>query len=371
VSREREEIIDFVLGEGPEPALRDRAAEAELRAVLAVVRVAAAEGWGVRGRRAPVRWLRPALAAAAVVLVALGAYLLNGAAPRAVYEPDVALGPLLAEETDSSGMSPGAPPVPAPTMRLGKAAFSSIGGARRDPLRLGDEIPFESEVRTSLDTGARIDLPKGGILYVGPLSTVRLRRHEAGGPAVRLLEGVAATVASEEPIHLAVHETDLLVRQEGGALVVRQAPGEAITLRGVADLLLEGGKRFRIPPGERLPAACVREPFTTPAKATEMDLEWYLALQHGGGSLADVPWEEGGESEPLSAEPGTMVYLRLVPVANGRCEVSFGGAVRVFELDEGQPLALRFRLEDLGPGPRLKVSPAPALRESRLFHVNG
>jgi hypothetical protein len=318
-----------------------------------------------------VRWLRPALAAAAVVLVALGTYLLNGAAPRAVYEPDVALGALLAEETDSRGAAPGAPPVHVPTMRLGKATFSPLGGARKDALRSGDEIPFESELRTPLDTGARIDLPRGGILYVGPLSTVRLRRHDAGGPAVRLLEGTAATVAGEEPLHLAVHETDLLVRQESGALVVRQAPGEAIALRGVSDLLLAGGKLFRIPPGQRLPAACVREPFTSPATATEMDLDWYLALQHGGGSLADVPWEEDGVSEPLRAEQGTMVYLRLVPAANGRCEVSFGGAPRVFELDEGKPLALRLRLDALGPGPRLKVSPASALRESRLFHING
>lgn len=372
MNREREELIDFVLGEGPEPAARDRAAEAELFAAVALVRAAAAEGWGVRGRRTPVvRWLRPALAAAAVVLVALGAYLLNGAAPRAVYEPDVALGPLLAEETDSRGRAPGAPPVPAPTMRLGKATFSPVGGARKDPLRPGDEIPFESEVRTPLDAGARIDLPNGGILYVGPLSTVRLRRHEAGGPALRLLEGTAATVAGEEPLHVAVHETDLLVRQESGALVVRQAPGEAIALRGVADLLLAGGKRFRIGPGERLPAACVREPFTTPATATEMDLEWYLALEHGGGSLADVSWEEPGRSEPLRAEPGTIVFLRLVPAAGGRCEVSFGGKPRVFDLDAGKPLALRFRLSDLGPGPRLLVSPPSALRESRVLQVNG
>ncbi|HEX5135872.1 MAG TPA: hypothetical protein VFY93_02790 [Planctomycetota bacterium] len=372
--REREELLDFVLGEGPAPLERDPAAEAELLDVLLLVRLAAAEGWGVRGQAAPrgaragVRWLRPALAAAAVFLVALLAYLLNGAAPKAVYEPDVALGPLLAEETDANGMAPGAPPVPAPTMRLGKATFSPLGGARNDVLRPGEEVPLESELRTPADTGARIDLPNGAIVFVGPLSTVRLRKHDAGGPAVRLVEGVAATVAGGEPIHLAVQETDLLLRQESGALLVRQMPGEAIVLRGVADLLLAGGGRFRIPAGDRLPAACVREPFSTPATATEMDLEWYLALQHGGGSLVDVPWERAGRSEPLHVEPGTIVYLRLESASNARCEVSFGGEPRVFELDADKPLSVRLRLDDLGPGPRLSVSPTPT--SARLLKVN-
>jgi hypothetical protein len=288
-----------------------------------------------------------------------------------VYEPDGALGPLLAEETDARGAAPGAPPVATPTMRLGSATFGPIGGARSDPLRSGDEVPYESEIRTPLDTGARIDLPRGAILYMGPLSTVRLRRHDEGGPALRVMEGTAATVAGGEPVHVAVHETELLLRQESGALLVRQTPGEAFALRGVSDLLLAGGKRFRIPAGDRLPAACVREPFTTAATATEMDLSWYLDLEHGGGTLADVPWEEKGRSEPLDVAPGAMVYLRLLPVKNGKCEVSFGGAPRVFELDAGKPLALRLRLSDLGPGPRLVVSPAPALRDARVLQVNG
>jgi len=366
VNREREELIDFILGEGPEPEECDRAAEAELRAAIAVVRTAAAEGWGARGRR--LVFLRPALAAAAVVLVALAAFLLNGAGPRAVYEPDVAFGVLLPEETDSSGTAPGAPPVPAPTMRAGKATFAPLGADRAEPLALGDEIPYESEVRTPAETGARIDLPQGGILFVGPLSTVRLRRHEAGGPALRVLEGVAATVAGSVPLHLAVHGTDLLVRQESGALLLRETPGEVITLRGSADLLLSGSESFPIPPGERLPAACVNEPFTTPATAMEMDLDWYLALVYGGGEIDDVRWERPGTSEPLKDEPeGTMIFLRLVPVANGHCDLSFGGERRTYELDAGAPLALRFRLEDLGPGPRLVVSPANAIHEARLF----
>jgi len=379
MKREREELIDFVLGEGPAPSVRDPAAEAELLEALAIARLAAAEGWGVRGQepkaapgaRARVRWLRPALAAAAVLLVALVAHLLNGAAPGAVYEPDVVLGPLLAEETDASGMAPGAPPVAAPTMRLGKATFSPLGGARNDPLRPGDEIPFESELKTPADTGARIDLPNGAILFVGPLSTVRLRKHDAGGPAVRLVEGVAATVAGGEPVHLAVQETELLLRQESGALLLRQMPGEAIVLRGVTDLLLAGDQRFRIPAGERLPAACVSEPFSAPATATEMDLEWYLALQHGGGSLADVLWERKGLSEPLKEEPGTWIYLELLQAANGRCEVSFGGKSREFELDAGKLLKVRLKLDDLGPGPRLEVTPPTALRTARLLKVNG
>ena len=365
MNREREELLDFVLGEGPEPARRDAAAEAELRAAIGVVRAAAAEGWGVRGQR---RVLRPALAAAAVLLIALAAFLLNGAAPRAVYEPDVAFGVLLPEETDAVGPAPEAPPVPVPTMRAGAATFTVLGGDRGDPLGIGDEIPYESEVSTpKADAGARIDLPDGAILFVGPLSTVRVSRHQAGGPAVRVLEGVAATVAGRVPLHVAVHETDLLARQESGALLLRQTPGELIVLRGATDLLLADGERFRIPPGERLPAACAREPFTTAATATEMDLDWYLALAYGGGLLADVTWEESGRSEPLDAAPGTMLFLRLVPSANGRCEVSFGGAARSFELDAGSPLALRLKLEDLGNGPRLAVTPAAAIRDARLF----
>jgi len=365
VNRDREELFDFILGEGAEPSCRDPEAEARIRAAIDALRAAAAEGWGVRGRRLPL--LRPALAAAAVLLVAVLAFLLNRAAPRAVYEPDMAFGVLLPEETDASGLAPGAPPVSVPTMRAGKATLSPLGGARADPLASGDEIPYDSEVKTPADEGARIDLPQGGILFVGPLSTVRLRRHEAGGPALRLLEGVAATVAGAGPLNLAVHETDLLLRQESGALLLRQTPGEVIAMRGETELMLGGGKLFRVPPGERLPAACVREPFTTPATATELDLDWYLALAYGGGSLADVTWEKPGTSEPLRAPRGTMVFLRLEPVANGQAEVSFGGATRSFELDAGQPLALRFRLEDLGPGPHLVVSPASAIRESRLF----
>jgi hypothetical protein len=366
VNREREELIDFILGEGPEPLVRDPAAEAELRAALAVVRTAAAEGWGARGRRLSFR--RPALAAAAVLLVAATAFLLNGAAPRAVYEPDTAFGALLPEETDSRGSAPEAPSVKVTTMRAGEAAVSPLGAERPHPLAPGDEIPYESEIRTpKSDAGARIDLPDGGILFVGPLSTVRLRRHEAGGPALRLLEGVAATVAGRVPLHLAVHETDLLVRQESGALLMRQSPGEVIALRGAADLLLGDGKRFPLPPGERLPAACAREPFTSPATAVELDLDWYLTLAHGGGSLADVSWEKPGCSEALRPEPGTMLFVRLVPSKNGRAEVSYGGATRTFELDAGAPLALRLKLEDLGPGPRVVVTPAGAIREARLF----
>ncbi len=376
MNREREELIDFVLGEGKEPLVRDRAAEAELRAAIAVVRAAAAEGWGARGRKLSL--LRPAIAAAAVLLVAVGAFLLNGAAPPAVYEPDLAFGVLLPEETDSRGSAPEAPSVSVTTMRAGEAAVSALGADRPHPLSPGDEIPFDSEIRTTkVDAGARIDLPDGGVLFVGPLSAVRLQRHNEGGPALRLLEGTAATVVGRVPLHLAVHETDLLLRQESGALILRQTPGEVIALRGAADLLLADGERFRVPVGERLPAACAREPFTSPAAAAEMDLDWYLALAYGGGLLADVAWEkplrageadDGRRSEPLApGAPGTMLFLRLVPTANGRCEVSFGGTKRAFELDAGAPLAIRLRLADLGPGPRLVVTPAAAIREARLF----
>jgi hypothetical protein len=62
-----------------------------------------------------------------------------------------------------------------------------------------------------------------------------------------------------------------------------------------------------------------------------------------------------------------MLFLRLEPAADGRCEVSFGGASRTFQVSSGVTFALRVRLEDLGPGPRLAVTPAAAIEEARLF----
>jgi hypothetical protein len=377
VRREREELIDFVLGElpeGREAEVRQRvdadpAEHDELVALLGVVRAAAAGGWGGAGavRR---RWLRPALAAAAVLLVAFALLLRNGAPREAIYEPDVAFGYLLPEETDAAGRvrTPSAAEVP--VLRAGEAAISALGSARADPVAVGGEIPYESEIRTPADTGARIDLPDGAILFVGPTTALRLRRHQAGGPAVRVLLGTAATVAGRVPLHLAVHETDLLLRQESGALLLRQQPAEAIALRGVTDLLLAEGERFRIPPGQRLPAACAKEPFTVPATVGELDLDWYLALVYGDATLQAVPWEAPGVSGPLARKEGTLLFLRLGSMAGGRCTVSFGGPAREFTLRRGVPLSLRVPLTDLGPGPHLLVTPPETLQESRLFHAS-
>jgi hypothetical protein len=345
----------------------DPAEHDELVALLGVVRAAAAGGWGGAGARRA-RWLRPVLAAAAVLLVAFALLLRNGAPRGAIYEPDRAYGYLLPEETDAAGDVPEPSTAAVAVMRTGEATISALGSTRADLVAPGQEIPYDSEIRTPADTGARIDLPDGGILFVGPTTALRLRRHQAGGPAVRVLLGVAATVAGKTPLHLAVHETDLLLRQESGAVLLRQQPAEAIALRGVTDLLLEGGARFRIPEGQRLPAACAKEPFTVPASVKELDIDWYLALAYGDATLAQVPWETPGISAPLKAEGGTLLFLRLGTPAGGSCTVSFGGAARELTLRRGVPLSLRVPLADLGQGPRLVVEPAEAIQEARLFH---
>jgi hypothetical protein len=112
----------------------------------------------------------------------------------------------------------------------------------------------------------------------------------------------------------------------------------------------------------------VHEPFTAPAKAEEMNLDWYFALVYGGSrTLADVAWEAPGRSAALEPGPGRLLFLRLEPDESGTCTVSFGGEPRAFPLRAGVPLSLRLELERLGPGPRLAVTPAAAIREARLF----
>ena len=64
---------------------------------------------------------------------------------------------------------------------------------------------------------------------------------------------------------------------------------------------------------------------------------------------------------------GTLLFLRIVPDADGHTLVAFGGKGREFKLHKGIPLEIRLKLADLGPGPRLTVSPATEIRAARLF----
>jgi len=377
---EREELIDFLLGElpaerhhavadrvagDPEAAAeRDRLAEA-----LAVLRVAAAEGWEAPPARARrLRLLRPALAAAALLLVALGFLLLRGTADR-VYEPDGAYGYLLPEETDARGRVPEPSTAPEYLLRAGAATVSALGSERDFPLQPGESFPADSDLKTPADSAARVDLPGGGILFLAPLTTVRLRLHQDGGAALRLMDGVACTVAGGTPLHLAVHETDLLLRQTSGAALLRETPAEVITLRGDLELLLAGNTTFRVPPGERLPAACAAAPRTVPATGDELELQWYRDLVYRTSRSEDVAWERPGLSRPLAYGPDTLVYLRFAPTARGTLRLSFGGEPRTFDLRAGAPLELRLRLKDLGPGPQLELAPADALKAARLFEA--
>ena len=113
--REREELIDYLLGELPLEQSRDvaeriardpdAAADRDLyEESLRLIRAAAATGWETRPGRARLVWLRPALAAAAVIALVLGGtFFLNGGHhAHTVYDPDGAVGYARAEETDAA-----------------------------------------------------------------------------------------------------------------------------------------------------------------------------------------------------------------------------------------------------------------------------
>jgi hypothetical protein len=383
VKREREELLDFVLGEldpergrhvaeriarDPEAAAdRDRYEEA-----VRLVRAAAAAGWEAPARgRARLYRLRPALAAAAIIAaVALGIFLTSGRHhPATVYEPDVALGYARAEETDARGAVREPSTAQSCRLRLGEVEIAAIGSDRDYPLRRDEPIPLESEVKNSAEGGARIDLPDGGILFLGELSTVRLRRHRQGGLALRLLDGAACTIAGRRPLHLAVDGTDLLLRQESGAALLRKRPAEVVALRGDLLLLLEEGRRFRVPEAERLPAACAKEPATTAVRDEELDLDWYRNLVFAHWKVQELKLDAAGRSGMLGAGPEAMLYLRLVPPATGTLTITYGAEPREFALHREVPLRLRLRLSDLGPGPTLVVAPVQGLKEARLLEV--
>jgi len=392
---ERHRLVDFVLGELPpdeahavaERVARDPGTAAErdrVRLAVAAIREAAATGWeaGSGGRGGRLRRLGPALATAAAVLVA--ALLLlqrNGAPlhPTTVYEPDGAFGYLLPEEVDADGrmraQAPGSGPAEASyVLRRGAATVTAVGGRREFALTPGDAIADESRVQTPADGGAWVGLPGGGHLFLGPLTEVRLRRHQDGGAALRLAAGVVAVAADARPVRIAVDESALLLRLREGAGLFRHTPvGEALCLRGTLVQRLGGEEEFPIPPGERLLAACAKEPWTEPYVFDDLDLDWYRALAYegeGDGRSEAVAWAAPGRSHPLETTDTTLVFLRLQPADSGRVEVSFGAEPRVFARREGMTLKLRLRLHDLGPGPTLEIAPpaaAAALRAARLL----
>jgi hypothetical protein len=382
VRREREELIDYLLGELPlersrevaERIARDpeTASERDLcEESLSVIRAAAAAGWEARQGRARLVWLRPALAAAAVIaLVVAGTFFLNGGHhAHTVYEPDGAVGYARAEETDALGMVFAPPRGDEITVRLGKVEIAAIGSDRDYPLEPGETVPLGSDVKSTAEEGARLDLPDGGIVFLRPLSTVRIRAHQQGGTALRLLDGVACTVAGPRPLHLAVHETDLILRLQSGAALLRKRPAEAVALRGKLLLLLENGQRFEVPEAERLPAACAKAPATKPIRDAELDLDWYRDLVfRPGWHVEELTLDEDGRCTPTPCtDPGAVLYLRLVPPAAGALRISFGGEAREFVLRRDSELRLRLRLRDLGPGPVLRVTPFAGLEEARVF----
>jgi len=381
VRPERERLLDFVLGElGPEDARAVQArvdAEPELSAerdtlmrAMGLIREAAAEGWTIGRPAARLRWLRPALAVAAVLALAFAFLLTNGVSksPAAVYEPDVALGYLLGEETTADGRVPRTGgDADAFVMRSGVAKVKSIGSTREFDLPAGATVPAESEIHTTED-GARVDLPDGGVLFMAPYSTVQCRVHQDGDAALRLINGTACTVAATKPIHLAVHGTDLLLVQDDGAAMLRKAQSDAVCLRGTLRLKLSDGSFFAVPEAERLPAACAQKPVTTKICLEDLELDWYAQMVYRHVRWEDVEWETPGTSRPITDANGdTLVYLRALPKQAGTLRVAFGGEAREFDLAAGQPLRIRLRLEDLGPGPALVVSPAAAVKEARLL----
>jgi hypothetical protein len=184
------------------------------------------------------------------------------------------------------------------------------------------------------------------------------------------MDGSACTVAGSRPIHLAVEGGDLLLVQRSGATMLRRQPSDAICLRGEVSLRLSGGKEFHIPAGERLPAACAHEPKTVPMGEEFLaHLDWYCQLVYAHHRCELVEWEKPGRSRPLETGPETLLYLRVVPASDGRLRVAYGGPAREFDVGARVPLELRLRLADLGPGPRLEVSPAAAIRAARLFEA--
>jgi len=386
----RNELIDFLLGELPqeqasaiserlaldESAARDSARYSE---ALSILREAAAEAtWEAappRGRLLQLG-LRLGVAAAAVLLVAIGLFWANhnGDAPSRVFDPGSAFGALLPEELGADGsttppsVDSGGGTGSGYVLRQGDVAISSLGAQATHDLTPGAEILENSEITCAAEGGARIDLPHGGMLFLRPLSTIQLRSRRDGRVALRLLAGDVATVANGKPIHVSVEGTDLLLTQTDGAALLRHQPGDAICLRGTLELHVEDGSRWRVPEGERLPASCARTPESTFTTVADLQLDWYFTLQYGECCVRDIVWEREGESAPITHGPGSLVYLCAQPTRSGTFEVRLGdGPGRAFELVRGKRFELRVAIASLGTGTRLHVTPGFNVKQARLF----
>ena len=374
MNRDREQLIDFLLGELPAEEVREVEARlsanagetAQLeryREALGLLRAVAAEGWKARSRW---RVLRPALAAAAVLAIAFTLFVANGApiGARAVYLPDVAYGYLRPEETDAKGNVRTPSTVTESTLRAGRVEIAALGSERSFPVVPGTAIPDDTEISSTADTGVRIDLPHGGILFLGPVSTVQLRRRPDGETALRLMLGVACTVAGGRPIHVAVDTSDLLLDHKSGAMLMRRSPDEIVCLRGEVVLRYDASRLFPIPPGERLPAACANDPQTAPVEDRDLDLDWYFELVYTKHRIETIDFDK-----PIQAGPDSLLFLRLNPRASGDVSIRFGGEARRFAVRKGVELTLRLRFSDLGPGQLLEVTPRNAVAEARLFEA--
>ncbi len=369
-----DDLIDLLLGELPperEAELRrDPALPSRLRPyeeAIALLRAATAEGWEACAPRRRSAWARRLVPLAAVLLVGLLLFLMDGR-PRhrsRIFEPDGAFGELRPEETDAAGRVLDPSTASRPTLRTGAVEIAALGAKRRFPVAVGAPIPLDCEITTSAEGGARIDLPGHAILFLGPLSAVHLRARPDGAGALRVAGGVACTVTEGGPLHIAVDDSDLLVVQRSGAAFFRHSPAEAVCLRGELLLDVSPGRTFPIPPCERLPAACVADPETVPASDDELGLDWYAVLARPGRQIDDLPWVSRLRSASLAVGAETLLYLRFHGNGSGTLRLSFGGPAREFSLSKGADLELRLRLADLGPGPVLELSHAP--REARLF----
>jgi len=388
--RPREELIDHLLGElAPD---RSEAVEAQLehdadlraefellREARDLVREVAAEGWPAR-RRGRGRLIRIVTAAAAVIALAVGTMFLNGDMDvrSSYYEPDVALGFLRGEETDSAGSVRGAlgsETAKGYRVRHGNVVVAKAGSDEEFTLSAGALIAPNSEVSVAGEGGARIDLPGGGTLFLGPLSTILLRERDDGAPALRLMTGVAATVPNAKPVHLAVDRTDLLVTQSSGAMIARQSPGEVVNLRGGV-VLETNGAQFPVPVLHRLPASCAAAPETVPVCDLDLELDWYRELTYSRYESRDIKWQSSGDghahAELSKSNAGALLYLRLEPTENGDLIVRFGETGEsytemVFPVRKGMMFRYRAPVPDGATRVDLSFPGAPRMiREARV-----
>ena len=357
------ELIDFLLGERDDApsSARSSADTARYADAIALLREAAAEPI------APVHRLplRAAAAAAAVFLIAVGAFLLSqdGIRESRAFEPAAAFGALFPEELGADGSCTPTAQGDGYHVRAGRVFVSAIGGREEHPFEPGEAVLEESEVRCGADGGARLDLPHGGQLYLAPLSTVQLRSRADGRVALRVLHGTAATVAAATPMHIALDGTDLLMSQTDGAALFRRAEADAACLRGTLELHLAQGDRWRVPVGECLPAVCAHDPESAPMRVEEFEFDWYDQLigQERRRRETVVP------GAFVDATPHTLLYVRARAAERTTLTIRYGEGSRTYELPAGRDFEIRVPLRTIGEPGTLEFEPRNVIRAARLF----